>query len=93
VAATDIDREVATALAKTLRTRRQAAGLTQEQMAAKAGIDPKYYGSLENAQGNSTGRAANPSLQVIRKLSEAYEISVPDLMFDVFGRPPSQHEA
>jgi len=48
---------------------------------------------LENAQGNSTGRAANPSLQVIRKLSEAYEISVPDLMFDVFGRPPSQHEA
>ena len=85
MAATDIDREVAAALATALRTRRKAAGLTQEQMAARAEIDPKYYGSLENAQGNSTGRAANPSLQVLRKLADGYGVSVPDLMFDVFG--------
>lgn len=84
---------MAAALAAALRTRRKAIGLTQEQLAAAAGIDAKYYGSLENAQGNSSGRAANPSLQVIRKLSEAYGISVPDLMFDVFGAHPDHHGA
>lgn len=85
MAASDIDRDVAAALATALRTRRKAAGLTQEQLAARAEIDVKYYGSLENAQGNSTGRAANPSLQIIRKLADSYGVSVPDLMFDVFG--------
>ncbi len=86
MAVEEVDREIANALRDVLRRHRGATGLTQEQLAAKAGIDWKYYQSLESGKGNSSkGSIANPTLQVLRKLADAYEVPVPDLVWDVFN--------
>jgi transcriptional regulator with XRE-family HTH domain len=86
VTVTDSDRQMAEALSKTLRKHRKQTGRTQEELAGLAGIDAKYYQSLENGRNNSKPESlANPSLKIIRKLAGAYGISVPDLMWDVFG--------
>ncbi|MET0931581.1 MAG: helix-turn-helix transcriptional regulator [Aeromicrobium sp.] len=86
MAATDTDRQMAEALSKTLRSHRKRVGKTQEELAGVAGIDSKYYQSMESGRGNSSADSvANPSLQVLRKLAEAYGVSVPDLMWDVFN--------
>lgn len=86
MAATDIDRQMAEALSRTLRSHRKKVGKTQEELAGLAGIDAKYYQSMESGRGNSSpDSVANPSLQVIRKLATAYGVSVPDLMWDVFN--------
>lgn len=37
-----------------IRQLRKAKGLTQEQLAGKAGLDAKYYGSLERGERNAT---------------------------------------
>ena len=84
--ATDVDRALAEALAKSMRRYRSRTGLSQEALAHSAGIDWKYYQSLENAKGNSSkGSVANPSLQVLWKLSQAYGVELPDLMSEAFG--------
>lgn len=86
MATEQIDRETAAALKQSLRRFREGTGLTQEQLAERAGIDWKYYQALENGKGNSAkDSVANPSLQIIRKLAGAYGVSVPDLMWDVFN--------
>lgn len=86
MAATDTDRAMAVALSRTLRERRKSLGKTQEELAGLAGIDAKYYQSLENGRNNSKPESlANPSLKILRKLAGAYGVSVPDLMWDVFG--------
>lgn len=87
-----MDREAARRLGDTLRNRRTETGLTQQQLADRAGIDWKYYQALENAKGNSAkDSVANPSLQVLRRLADAYDTTVPDLMWDVFGQ--REHES
>lgn len=86
MAVEEVDREIASALREVLRRHRDATGLTQEQLAAKAGIDWKYYQSLESGKGNSSRDSiANPTLQVLRKLAGAYGVPVPDLIWDVFN--------
>lgn len=85
MAATDVDRAMAAALSRTLRERRKQLGKTQEELAALAGMDAKYYQSLENGRNNSKPDSlANPSLRILRQLASAYGVSVPDLMFEVF---------
>ncbi len=80
------DRDMAEALRTVLKKRRSETGLSQEKLAERAGIDWKYYQALESGWSNTAkGSPANPTLQVLRKLAEAYGISVPDLMWDVFG--------
>lgn len=86
MAATDVDRQIAEALSKVLRANRKRVGKTQEELAGLAGIDAKYYQAMESGKGNSSATSvANPSLQVIRKLADAFGVTVPDLMWDVFG--------
>ncbi len=86
MAVEEIDRETARAVGDVLRKHRDSSGLTQQQVATRAGIDWKYYQSLENGKGNSSaGSVANPTLQVLRKLASAYELSVPDLVWEVFN--------
>lgn len=77
---------MAEALSRTLRKHRKTLGKTQEELAGLAGIDAKYYQSMESGKGNSSpGSIANPTLQVLRKLADAYGLSVPDLIWDVFN--------
>lgn len=37
-----------------IRALRKGQGLTQEELAAKAGLDPKYFGSVERGERNVT---------------------------------------
>lgn len=81
-----IDREIARTLGEVLRRHRDSTGLSQEKLAALAGVDWKYYQSLESGKGNSSRDSiANPTLQVLRKLAGAYGVPVPDLVWDVFN--------
>lgn len=69
-----------------MRTHRKKAGRTQEELASLAGIDAKYYQSLESGRNNSKPESlANPSLKIIRKPAGAYGVSVLALMWDVLG--------
>tara|TARA_R110002049_G_scaffold83933_7_gene213607 strand:+ start:1625 stop:1867 length:243 start_codon:yes stop_codon:yes gene_type:complete len=60
-----------------LRTLRLSRGLTQEALAAKAGIDRTYISSCERGKRNIT-------LEVLYRLSEALRVSPKDLLPDQF---------
>jgi len=60
-------------LAKTLRTLRKKAGLSQEDLGFKAGLHRTYIGSIERAE-------QNISVDNIHKLAKALKIS-PDELF------------
>lgn len=82
----EADRTLAKALAESLRRHRKKTGLSQEKLAHAAGIDWKYYQNLENEKsGSAKGSAANPTIQILWKLSGAYGVSLPDLINDAFG--------
>jgi transcriptional regulator with XRE-family HTH domain len=69
--------EPATALfGKNLRKLRKERGLSQEDLAEKAGLHRTYVGSLERGE-------RNPSLLNIVKLSRALDISVTSLLEDI----------
>lgn len=73
-------------LALAMRKRRKAVGLNQEQAAERADMHPKHYQAMESGFSSYRDRhPANPTLDMLRRLAAAYEISVPDLMWDVFG--------
>ena len=59
---------------------RLARGLTQEQFAERADLDPKYYQHAE------AGRKPNPELETLLKLSNACGLKLSEL-FD-FDREP-----
>lgn len=52
---------------------RKRAGLTQEELAERAGIDRTYLSEIERGQ-------ANPTYQVLVRLSEALGVSICDLL-------------
>lgn len=60
-------------LGANVRSRREALRQSQEELAARAGIDVRYLGGIERAQ-------RNPSLMVIVAIAEALEISPIELM-------------
>lgn len=60
-------------LAKTIKKYRKQADLTQQELADKVGITQKYVQYLESAK-------RNPSLKLLRKLSEKLNISTSDLL-------------
>ncbi len=61
---------------------RLARGLTQEQFAECANLDPKYYQHAE------AGRKPNPELETLLKLSNACGLKLCDLLnFDI--EPPA----
>lgn len=56
-----------------LRELRHAAGLTQEQLAARADLTAKYIGQLERNE-------ACPSLRALEKLANGLGIPIPELL-------------
>ena len=63
------------ALGKNLRTRRESAGLTQEQLGDKAGLDPTYISGIERG-------VRNPSLLSIERLARALGAFVSKIVVD-----------
>ena len=55
-----------------VKNRREAAGLTQEELAEKAGIHRTYLSEIERG-------TRNPSLVNIERLAAALSVSLPDL--------------
>jgi CheY-like chemotaxis protein len=59
-------------LAKAIKSTRSALGISQEELAARAGLHRTYVSDLERG-------ARNPSLESVAKLAEALELSLPML--------------
>ncbi|RME57402.1 XRE family transcriptional regulator [Candidatus Parcubacteria bacterium] len=55
-----------------VRNARKAAGLTQEALAFRAGLDRSYIGGIERGE-------RNPTLSVIEKIADGLGISVAEL--------------
>lgn len=64
-----------------VRRRRQAAGLTLEQLAERAGLTPNYIGTIEHGR-------RDPSLSTLIALSRALNIAVSEF----FAPPPRPSE-
>ena len=77
--------EVASSFAQWLRRRREQAGMTQEELAHRAGLSRNQVQNLENNRNNNaTGRSsANPSLDTILDLEAAFGLELGDLLVDV----------
>lgn len=58
---------------KTFKKARKELGLTQEQVAEKAGISSNYYSMLE------TGRKDNPSSKVIEKIAKVLKLKMSEV--------------
>jgi len=61
-------------LSHVLKRLRNAQGLTQEQVAEKAGVSKNYITMLE------TGTRKSPSLPVLRRLAKALGVPVTELL-------------
>ena len=59
-----------------LKLARVARGLKQKDLAKQVGITPQYLMNLEN------GKAKNPSIKVMKSLSDALGCDVQELFFD-----------
>ncbi|WP_102399508.1 helix-turn-helix transcriptional regulator [Haloimpatiens massiliensis] len=59
-----------------LKLKRIEKGFKQGELAEKVGISRYYLSALEN------GRAKNPSILVMKKISEILETSVEELFFN-----------
>ena len=69
--------EVVRAFARDLLRRREAEGLTLEELAERAGLTPNYIGNIENGQ-------RDPSLSTVLKLASALRIE-PGEFFGAHG--------
>jgi transcriptional regulator with XRE-family HTH domain len=56
-----------------IRSIREAKGLTQEQVAEKAGISSSVYGDIERGEND-------PKLSKLQKIAEAFEIQLSELV-------------
>ena len=70
---------------KRVRELREARGLTQEQLAEKAGINGKYFGGVERGEANLT-------LTTIDKISKALAVPVAELFVNVGNKPANDQE-
>jgi transcriptional regulator with XRE-family HTH domain len=75
------EHQVQQQLALKLRMVREARGLSQEELAFKAGIDRTHVGNIENSRNS-------PSLSVLSRLSQALSIDVPELFEAVTPTTP-----
>lgn len=66
---------IAQNIANTIKVRRKALGITQEELADMAGIDRTYASQLERA-------IANPSLTVLCKVANSLGLKLIDLIDD-----------
>jgi transcriptional regulator with XRE-family HTH domain len=61
-------------LSRVIQTLRQAAGMTQRDLAAKAKVTPGYIAQLE------LGMKKNPSLEILKRLAKALGVPVAELL-------------
>ena len=66
---------IAQNIANTIKVRRKALGITQEELSDLAGIDRTYASQLERA-------IANPSLTVLCKVANSLGLKLVDLIGD-----------
>lgn len=66
-----------TAIAAQLKAKREEFGISQDRLAAKAGVSTRYYQSIEAAE-------KQPSLDVIFKLATAFECDYSELIQPVW---------
>jgi len=64
-----------------LRRQREAAGFSQESLAAKANLHRNYVGLLERGQ-------RMPSILVVQQLAAALGTTMPELLAEVEEEPP-----
>ncbi|MBE6483549.1 MAG: helix-turn-helix transcriptional regulator [Actinomycetaceae bacterium] len=76
-----LERHFAAILAEALRRRRRELGLSQEEVALRAGIDRGHYQLMEAARSDRhSNKAANPRFFTLLRLAEALEIPVDELL-------------
>ena len=61
-------------LGSTIRKLRERAGLTQDELATKAGISQPYLSQLE------AGSVKRPAVQVVHRLAKALGVTIEDLL-------------
>lgn len=66
-------------LARRLRDLRQAAGLTQSELATRAGISRAYLAALERGWSSATKAPPHPSRQLLGSIAHALGVSLADL--------------
>jgi CheY-like chemotaxis protein len=72
-------------LGNAIKEQRNALGISQEELAARAGLHRTYVSEVERGE-------RNPSITSIEKLAQALEVSFTSL-FDRTGRPSESREA
>ena len=81
-----VERELAQALGRRLSDLRESRGLTQEVVAAAAGMSRNHYQLLESGLSNrKSKRPANPRLSTLLALSNALGVTVPELVETIFN--------
>jgi transcriptional regulator with XRE-family HTH domain len=79
-----ISRDTALAFALRLRAAREAAGLTQEVVAARARLSRNHYQLLESGLSDRTRKhPANPRLSTILDVASALECEAADLVSEL----------
>lgn len=69
-----------------LQARRRARGLSQENVAHAAGMSRNHYQLLEAGLSDRTkSTAANPRLSTLISLAQVLDVSVTDLVVELFG--------
>lgn len=74
-------REIAIALGQRIRTFREVHGLTQEQLAHRAGLSRNQVQNIESARNNSGG-LGNPKLSTLVALARIFQVPVGHLLPD-----------
>lgn len=81
----EIERELAAALGRSLVELRESRGLTQEFVAEAAGLSRNHYQLLETGLSNrKTRKPANPRLSTLIALSNVLGVEVPELVAAIF---------
>ncbi|PZS17606.1 MAG: XRE family transcriptional regulator [Pseudonocardiales bacterium] len=70
--------EYARALGVELQRRRIAAGITQEDLAHRAGLTRTHYQQIERGSWTK-GRPANPSIHALARLAQQLDLEIGDL--------------
>lgn len=74
--------ETPTTLGEHLRAAREQAGISQRQLASRAGIHNSYLARLENGENDS------PAAELLQRIADILEISSTDLMAFIGVKPP-----
>ena len=69
-----------------VRTRRMAAGLSQEELAERAGLHPTYVSMVERG-------VRNPTLDVSARIAKALKVPLPKLLEEALQQRGSDRKA